>query len=191
MPKAAQLESGRAGTRLKVCLTPPPGSVPLPLSSHVWPWTGAAPPSPLFPSPRQLRAGQTLKGVKDVSPEVLPGPWVKGVSFEVLGLRPGRLPWTSRRQGEVPLKAERGRVWGLEWEEEVGGVEKSSRGAGTCFLLSALLLTWSVKGKGSPGYDTVPPRAPVSSSVRGVQCGLCLAGLTLLNPLRQSIQHIV
>ncbi|KAF6077244.1 death effector domain containing 2 [Phyllostomus discolor] len=39
MPKAAQLESGRAGTRLKVCLTPPPGSVLVPRSSHVWPWT--------------------------------------------------------------------------------------------------------------------------------------------------------
>lgn len=56
MPKAPQLESGRAGTRLKVCRTPPPGSVPLPLSSPVWPWTGAAPPSPLFPGPCFLRA---------------------------------------------------------------------------------------------------------------------------------------
>lgn len=44
MPKAPQLESGRAGTRLKVCHSPPPGSVPLLLSTPVWPWTGAAPP---------------------------------------------------------------------------------------------------------------------------------------------------
>lgn len=39
MPKAPQLESRRAGTRLKVCHSPPPGSVPLLLSTPVWPWT--------------------------------------------------------------------------------------------------------------------------------------------------------
>lgn len=39
MPKAPQLESRRAGTRLKVCRSPPPGSVPLLLSTPVWPWT--------------------------------------------------------------------------------------------------------------------------------------------------------
>ena len=49
MPKAPQLESGRAGTRLKVCHSPPPGSVPLLLSTPVWPWTGAAPPTPPRP----------------------------------------------------------------------------------------------------------------------------------------------
>lgn len=74
MPKAPQLESGRAGTRLKVCWTPPPGSVPLPLSSSVWPWTGAAAPSPCFPAHANLGCGQTLTGVEDMSPEVLPGP---------------------------------------------------------------------------------------------------------------------
>ena len=49
MPKAPQLESGRAGTRLKVCHSLPPGSVPLLLSTPVWPWTGAAPPPPPRP----------------------------------------------------------------------------------------------------------------------------------------------
>lgn len=62
MPKAPQLESGRAGTHLKVCQTPPPGSVALPLSCPVWPWTGAAPPSPLLPGPHQLEARSDTHG---------------------------------------------------------------------------------------------------------------------------------
>lgn len=80
------------------------------------------------------------------------------------------------REGEVPFEAEGGRVWGLGWEEEVGGTEKSSRGARTCLLLSALLLTRSVKGEGSLGHDTSPPRASVSSSVNGLNMAPALQG---------------
>lgn len=54
------------------------------------------------------------------------------------GLRPGRFSWASSREGELPLKAEKGSIWGLGWEEEVGGAEKSPGEAGTCLLLSAL-----------------------------------------------------
>lgn len=58
----------------------------------------------------------------------------------------------------------------MGWEEEVGGAEKSSWGAGTCLLLSALLFTQSVKGEGRPEHDTSLPRASVSSSVIWVEC---------------------
>lgn len=61
----------------------------------------------------------------------------------------------------------------------MGGAEKTSWGAATCLLLSALLLTLSVKGEESLGYDTSLPRASVSSAV-WIECGPCPTGLILL-----------
>lgn len=54
----------------------------------------------------------------------------------------------------------------------MGGAEKASGGAGTCLLLCGLL-TWSVNGEGSLGYDTFLSRASVSLSVKWVERGLC------------------
>lgn len=101
--------------------------------------------------------------------------------WEVLGPRPGRFPWELSREGEVLLKAERGRVWGLGWEEEVVDAEKSPGEAETCLTLSDLLLTRSVKGEGSPGHDTSPSKASVTSSVKWVECGPSPIELILLN----------
>ena len=55
------------------------------------------------------------------------------------------------------------------------------QGSAFYFLLCC---SHGLKCKGSLGYDTSPPSASVSSSVRGVECGPCPTGLTPLNPLR-------
>lgn len=178
MPKAPELESGRAGTRLKVCRTPPPGSVPLPLSSPMWPGTRAAPPSPLLPSPCQWKVWSDTHRTHGCGPRGLiwslgrrdPGRSAVGGAG---GSVPGRVPWASSRG------AERGRVWC--WRRKLSGSKKSSGDAGTCLLLSALLTRFA-KGEWRLRHDTSPPTASVSSSAKWVKCGPCPTGLILLNP---------
>lgn len=107
-----------------------------------------------------------------MGPEVLSDPRMEGASPECRGKswgpRLSRFSWASSREGELPLKAERGSVWGLGWEEEVGGAEKLPGEAGTCLLLSALRLTQSLKGERSQGPDTPLPelqQPPLSKRV--------------------------
>lgn len=82
-------------------------------------------------------------------------------------------------EGEVPSQKEER----LGWEEEVGGAEKSSGGAGTCLPPCAPLLTPCVEGAGSWAHGSSPSRASVSSSVRWVACGPYPVG-----PVRQKAE---
>ena len=72
----------------------PPGSVPLPLSCPVWPWIGAAPPSPPLPGPHQLRAWSDARGSLGCGPGGLM--WL--LRWWELGLSAVGSP---RRQGQV------------------------------------------------------------------------------------------
>lgn len=115
MPKAPQLESGRAGTHLKVCRTLPPGSVPLPLRQPCLALDRCCFSQSLVPQPTLMEAWLDIHRSQGCEPRVLfrSLAWREpDLNGRFWGLRPSRFPWALSREGEVPLEAERGRVWG-------------------------------------------------------------------------------